>query len=78
MLNTTRLIKINKRSLFTNLRSNQLYSKEQLVNDLQVLTDEIQKRTEKVFFVKLKTTPYLQIDLTSYKEFDKDDASKKT
>lgn len=71
MLNTTRLIKINNKKMMTNLRSNQLYSKEQLVNDLRALADEIENRPEGIFFAKFKLTPYLHIELTSYKEVEK-------
>lgn len=73
MLSTTRIIKINKKRLFTNLRINQVYSKEQLVNELHVLADEIQKRTESLFVVKFNIMPCLHVELTSYNEIDEND-----
>jgi hypothetical protein len=71
MSSLTRKVKIRKKRLSTNLLVNQVYSKLQLIDELQALMEEIRKRPEDQFLVRFNITPCLNVELTSYEEIEK-------
>lgn len=73
MFSSTRTVKIRRKRLFTNLLVNRVYTKEQVINELQVLTEQIRKRPEDLFLVKFNITPCLNIELTTYEEIGADE-----
>lgn len=66
MNDQTFFIKIKKRSLLTNLRHNQTYSKQRLISEFQDIIDEIKKQPDEFYLVSFKTTPALGLEITTY------------
>ena len=72
MENKTFYVQIKKKKLLTNLRFNEIYSKQRLISEFHSIIEELEKQSDNVFLINFITSPSFCLTITSFKEIEKD------
>jgi hypothetical protein len=64
-------VQIKKKRLLTNLKSDNVYPKQRLIDEFNSIVAELEKQSDEVFLVNFISSPFLCLAITSYKEIDK-------
>lgn len=65
-------VQIKKKRLLTNLKLNNIYPKERLIDEFKSIITELEKQPDDVFLVDFITSPFFCLAITSYKEIAKE------
>lgn len=64
-------VKIKKKKLLTNLKMNNIYPKQRLIDEFSSIIIELEKQSDEVFLVDFIPSPFFCLTIVSYKELDK-------
>ncbi len=71
MDNKTFYVKIKKKKLLTNLKLNDIYPKQRLIDEFQSVVEELGKQPDDFFLIDFITSPSFCLTITSFKEMEK-------
>ncbi|TEB07744.1 hypothetical protein Psch_01299 [Pelotomaculum schinkii] len=71
MDNKTFYVKIKKKKLLTNLKLNDIYPKQRLIDEFQSVVEELEKQPDDFFLIDFITSPSFCLTITSFKEMEK-------
>jgi len=70
VLDKTFYVQIRKKKLLTNLKLNNIYPKQRLIDEFSSIIAELEKQSDGVFLVDFISSPFFCLTITSYKELD--------
>lgn len=71
MEDKTFYIKIKKKKLLTNLKMNNIYSKQRLIDEFFSIAAELDNQSDDVFLVDFISSPSFCLTITSFKKLEK-------
>jgi len=71
MEDKTFYVQIKKKKLLTNLKLNNIYPKQRLIDEFLAIISELEKQSDDVFLVDFISSPSFSLTITSFKELEK-------